>query len=168
MKNLLLRTTAATVLVPALASAEPVGAETAYLFDTLFALICGVLVMFMAAGFAMLEAGMVRSKSVAVILAKNISLYSIASIVFFLVGYELMYGSSVAGLYGEFKAWAAAEVPGGREGPRESPGGWDGPQGAEDEPPTPSIAGILQIFTQSLLLKNSKIEICNKTAISGV
>ena len=86
--------------------------EVGYMLNTLLLLVCGVLVMFMAAGFAMLEAGMVRSKSVAVILAKNISLYSIASIMFFLVGYELMYGNSVAGLYGEFKAWAAAEIPG--------------------------------------------------------
>jgi Amt family ammonium transporter len=49
------------------------------MLNTLSLLICGVLVMFMAAGFSMLEAGMVRSKSVAVVLAKNIALYSIAS-----------------------------------------------------------------------------------------
>lgn len=53
--------------------------EVGYMLNTLLLLICGVLVMFMAAGFAMLEAGMVRSKSVAVVLAKNIALYSIAS-----------------------------------------------------------------------------------------
>ena len=86
--------------------------EVGYMLNTLLLLICGVLVMFMAAGFAMLEAGMVRSKSVAVILAKNIALYAIASIMFFLVGYELMYGESVNGLFGEFKIWHAAEVPG--------------------------------------------------------
>jgi Amt family ammonium transporter len=87
-------------------------AEVGYMLNTLLLLICGVLVMFMAAGFAMLEAGMARSKSVAVILAKIIALYSIASIMFFLVGYELMYGESVSGLFGEFKIWHAAEVPG--------------------------------------------------------
>jgi Amt family ammonium transporter len=61
---------------------------------------------------SMLEAGMVRSKSVAVILAKNIALYAIASIMFFLLGYELMYGNSSAGLLGEFSMWSADEMPG--------------------------------------------------------
>jgi Amt family ammonium transporter len=102
----------AAMLLPAVAAADPVAADTAYMFNTLFLLICGVLVMFMAAGFAMLEAGMVRSKSVAVILAKNISLYAIASIVFFVVGYELMYGESVSGLIGKFHIWGTAEIPG--------------------------------------------------------
>jgi Amt family ammonium transporter len=86
--------------------------EISYLTNTLFILVCGVLVMFMAAGFAMLEAGMVRSKSVAVILAKNIALYAIASIMFYLLGYELMYGNSMAGLIGEFSIWQPAEVAG--------------------------------------------------------
>lgn len=79
--------------------------ETAYLFNTLFLLVCGVLVMFMAAGFAMLEAGMVRSKSVAVICAKNIALYALAGVAFYLVGYELMYGFSFKGLVGEWAPW---------------------------------------------------------------
>lgn len=83
--------------------------EVGYLFNTLLLLVCGVLVMFMAAGFAMLEAGMVRSKSVAVILAKNITLYSVASIMFYLLGYELMYGDSLAGFVGEFNIWRADE-----------------------------------------------------------
>ena len=86
--------------------------EVGYLLNTLLLLVCGVLVMFMAAGFAMLEAGMVRSKSVAVILAKNISLYAIASMMFFLLGYELMYGTSLMGLIGEFKIWGPSELPG--------------------------------------------------------
>jgi Amt family ammonium transporter len=89
-----------------------VSGEVGYLMNTLLLLVCGVLVMFMAAGFAMLEAGMVRSKSVAVILAKNIALYAIASIMFFLLGYELMYGNSFVGLFGEFSIWGASEVPG--------------------------------------------------------
>ena len=88
-----------------------VSGEVGYLMNTLLLLFCGVLVMFMAAGFAMLEAGMVRSKSVAVILAKNIALYAIASIMFFVLGYELMYGNSFAGLLGEFRMWSAAEIP---------------------------------------------------------
>jgi Amt family ammonium transporter len=98
--------------LPAAAYADPVSMETSYLFNTLFLLVCAVLVMFMAAGFAMLEAGMVRSKSVAVILAKNIALYSIASIMFFLIGYELMYGESFSGLIGQFRVWNTSEVPG--------------------------------------------------------
>ena len=82
-----------------------VSQETAFLFNTLFALVCGVLVMFMAAGFTMLEAGMVRSKSVAVICAKNIALYAIAGIAFYLVGFQLMYGSTSLGLIGEWAIW---------------------------------------------------------------
>jgi Amt family ammonium transporter len=108
----------ATLAVAALIPGSPALADTGiapdvgYMLNTFFALVCAVLVMFMAAGFAMLEAGMVRSKSVAVILAKNISLYAIASIMFFLVGYELMYGNSVSGLFGEFAIWRPDEAPG--------------------------------------------------------
>ena len=54
-----------------------VSAEVVFVFNTLLFLICGFLVMFMAAGFAMLESGMVTSKSVSVICAKNIGLYAI-------------------------------------------------------------------------------------------
>lgn len=89
-----------------------VPAEVGYLFNTLLLLICGVLVMFMAAGFAMLEAGMVRSKSVAVILAKNISLYAISSVMFFVVGYQLMYGDSSWGLFGELAVWYPSDSAG--------------------------------------------------------
>ena len=66
--------------------------ELAYSLNTLYFLLSGVLVMWMAAGFTMLEAGSVRSKNVIEILLKNIALYSIASIGFLVVGYELMYG----------------------------------------------------------------------------
>ena len=68
-----------------------VDSETAYILNTFSFLIHGVLVMFMAAGFAMLESGLVRSKNTATICLKNIALYSIAGIVFYLVGYDLMY-----------------------------------------------------------------------------
>ena len=57
-----------------------VSAEVGFIFNTLLFLICGFLVMFMAAGFAMLESGMVTSKSVSVICVKNIGLFSIAGI----------------------------------------------------------------------------------------
>jgi Amt family ammonium transporter len=90
---------------------DGVSAEVGYLFNTFLLLFCGVLVMFMAAGFAMLEAGMVRSKSVAVILAKNISLYAIASVMFLLVGYQLMYGGD-GQFIGSFEFWQPSEVQG--------------------------------------------------------
>ena len=68
--------------------------ELIYSQDTFFLLMSGALVMWMATGFAMLESGMVRTKSVAEILTKNIALYSIASIMYMLIGYNIMYGSS--------------------------------------------------------------------------
>ncbi len=80
--------------------------EVTFLFNTLLFLFCSVLVMFMAAGFTLLEAGMVRSKSVAVILTKNISLYSVAGLMFYLVGYNLMYQDVDGGFFGTFAPWA--------------------------------------------------------------
>ena len=65
--------------------------EVAYILNTFLFLVCGFLVMFMAAGFCMLEAGNVRSKNTAVICLKNIGLFSIAGIMYYLVGYNLMY-----------------------------------------------------------------------------
>lgn len=66
-------------------------AELRYALDTFFFLISGALVMWMAAGFAMLEAGLVRSKNTTEILTKNFVLYAIACTVFLLVGYNIMY-----------------------------------------------------------------------------
>ena len=63
-----------------------------YAIDTFYFLVCGALVMWMAAGFAMLEAGLVRTKSTTEILTKNIALYSIACVMYLLVGYQIMYG----------------------------------------------------------------------------
>ena len=83
-----------------------VSAEVGFIFNTLLFLICGFLVMFMAAGFAMLESGMVTSKSVSVICAKNIGLFSIAGIMFWLVGYNLAYGIDPGGYIGKFIPWA--------------------------------------------------------------
>jgi len=67
-----------------------------YALDTFYFLVCAVLVMWMACGFAMLEAGLVRTKSTAEILAKNISLFAIASVMYLLVGYYIMYSSDGA------------------------------------------------------------------------
>jgi Amt family ammonium transporter len=83
-----------------------VSAEVGFIFNTLLFLICGFLVMFMAAGFAMLESGMVTSKSVSVICAKNIGLFSIAGIMFWLVGYNLAYGIPEGGYIGNFIPWS--------------------------------------------------------------
>ena len=65
--------------------------EMQYVFNTLLFLLGGFLVMWMAAGFAMLEAGMVRTKNVAMQCTKNIALYSLAGLAFWLIGYNLMY-----------------------------------------------------------------------------
>ena len=66
--------------------------ELQYAIDTFYFLVCGALVMWMAAGFAMLEAGLVRTKSTTEILTKNVALYSISCVMYLLVGYQLMYG----------------------------------------------------------------------------
>lgn len=90
-------------LETAAAAAEAVTAEVAYIFDTLLFLIGGILVFWMAAGFAMLEAGLVRSKNVTTQLTKNIALFSIASLMYWIIGYNLMYPGdwTIAGWIGE-------------------------------------------------------------------
>jgi len=70
--------------------------ELSYALDTFYFLISGALVMWMAAGFAMLEAGLVRSKHTAEILTKNLLLYSVACIMYLLCGYQIMYGDSAS------------------------------------------------------------------------
>ena len=85
-----------------------VSAEVGFIFNTLLFLMCGFLVFFMACGFAMLESGMVTSKSVSVICAKNIGLVSIGAIMFWLVGYNLAYGIPEGGYRGKFIPWSDA------------------------------------------------------------
>ena len=97
-----------TVAVAASASAE-VSAETAFIFNTLSFLIHGFLVMWMAAGFCMLEAGLVRSKNTTIQCSKNIGLYSIAGIMYWLVGYNLMYSGVDGGWIGSLGPWAASD-----------------------------------------------------------
>jgi len=65
--------------------------ELQYAIDTFYFLVCGALVMWMAAGFSMLEAGLVRSKSTTEILTKNVALFAIACTAYLVVGYEIMY-----------------------------------------------------------------------------
>ncbi|NQD78963.1 ammonium transporter [Phytopseudomonas seleniipraecipitans] len=69
-----------------------------YGFDTFYFLICGALVMWMAAGFAMLEAGLVRAKNTTEILTKNVALFAIACVMYLLVGYTIMYSSPEGGI----------------------------------------------------------------------
>ena len=89
------------VAVPALAE-ETSMADTvihlAYSIDTFYFLMSGALVMWMAAGFSMLEAGLVRSKNTVEILTKNVALYSIACIMYMIVGYNIMYGGEPNGI----------------------------------------------------------------------
>ncbi len=84
--------------------------EVSYIFNTFSFLINGVLVMWMAAGFAMLESGLVRSKNVATICLKNIALFGVAGILYYLVGYQLMYSGVDGGWIGSFGLWGADDA----------------------------------------------------------
>ena len=102
------------VLIPALilsvvgvANAAP-DAETAYILNSFSFLVHGFLVMLMAAGFCMLETGLVRAKNAVVQCAKNIGLYSIAGLMFAFVGYNLMY-MDVSGWIGSFAIWSPSD-----------------------------------------------------------
>ncbi|MEH6543319.1 MAG: ammonium transporter [Porticoccaceae bacterium] len=68
-----------------------------YALDTFYFLVCGAMVMWMAAGFTMLEAGLVRSKNTTEILTKNVALYAVSCIMYLLMGYTIMYGGSEGG-----------------------------------------------------------------------
>ncbi len=72
-------------------AAAAVSSETAYVLNTFSFLVHGFLVMWMAAGFAMLESGLVRTKNTATICLKNIALYSLAGLLYYVIGYSLMY-----------------------------------------------------------------------------
>ncbi|WP_144391970.1 ammonium transporter [Pleionea sediminis] len=83
--------------------------ELKYALDTFYFLVSGALVMWMAAGFAMLEAGLVRSKNTTEILAKNVALFAIACTMYLLFGYAIMYGSTEGGWLPNFGALLGAE-----------------------------------------------------------
>jgi len=99
------------LFLPTLALAEdaPIS-EMAFVLNTFSFLIMGILVMWMAAGFGMLEAGLVRSKNTATICLKNISLFGIAGILFYLFGYNLMYAGVDGGFIGSFGFWSADDA----------------------------------------------------------
>ena len=94
------------VIVPDVAlaqdAAKAVPADSKYVFNTFLFLVAGFLVMWMAAGFAMLEAGMVRTKNVAMQCTKNIALFSIAGLVYWAIGYNVMYEGVDGGYIGTF------------------------------------------------------------------
>lgn len=85
--------------------ATPLNAEIGFIFTTFMFLVSGFLVFFMAAGFAMLEAGLVRGKNVAMQLTKNVTLFSLASLFYYILGYNLMYpgdGWTISNILGAF------------------------------------------------------------------
>ncbi|MCY3980470.1 MAG: ammonium transporter [Alphaproteobacteria bacterium] len=93
---------AAFFALAALPAHAAVDSETAFVFNTFSFLVHGFLVMLMAAGFAMLESGLVRTKNTAAICLKNIALYSTAGIVFYIIGYAVMYTDVNGGWIGSF------------------------------------------------------------------
>jgi len=84
--------------------------ELQYALDTFYFLVMGALVMWMAAGFSMLEAGLVRSRNTAEILTKNIGLFAIACTMYMVYGYDLMYGGGLLldGISGEGETYSIA------------------------------------------------------------
>ncbi|WP_071673801.1 ammonium transporter [Nioella nitratireducens] len=110
----------ALIALPTLALAQeadvtPPNEEIGYIFTTFMFLVTGFLVMWMGAGFSMLEAGLVRSKNVAMQSLKNVSLFAIAAIMYYLIGYNLMYpgdGWTITNVLGAFSP-AVMEPVGG-------------------------------------------------------
>ena len=117
-KTTLLSATALLMMLPSLglsqeADTTPTNAEIGFIFTTFMFLVAGFLVFFMAAGFAMLEAGLVRGKNVTMQLTKNMGLFSLATIVYYFIGYNLMYpgdGWSITGVLGAFSPTALESV----------------------------------------------------------
>ena len=114
---------AATEAAPAATGPSP---ETQYIFNTLLFLIGGFLVMWMAAGFAMLEAGLVRTKNVSMQCLKNIALYSVAGLLYWVVGYSLMYTNVDGGFIGTFApySWPDAGAGSLKDGSYSVPSDW--------------------------------------------
>jgi len=91
----------------------PLNGDIGFIFTTFMFLVTGFLVFWMAAGFAMLEAGLVRGKNVAMQLTKNIALFSLASLFYYLIGYNLMYpgdGWTINGILGAFSVTSLEPV----------------------------------------------------------
>lgn len=88
---------------------EPTAASLAVALDTMWVMVAASLVFFMQAGFAMLEAGFTRAKNAGNIVLKNLMDFTVASVVFWLVGFSFMFGTDVFGLIG-MGGWASAET----------------------------------------------------------
>ncbi len=109
---------AGAALLPTLGFAQevdmtPPNEEIGYIMTTFMFLVTGFLVMWMGAGFSMLEAGLVRSKNVTMQLTKNVALFSIAAVLYYLIGYNLMYpgdGWTINGILGAFHPAALEPV----------------------------------------------------------
>ena len=117
LPNAVLKISLLLILCAGPAAAQDVDVDTVFILNSLLFLVSGCLVFWMAAGFAMLEAGLVRSRNTATQLTKNIGLFSISAIMYWLIGYNLMYplgdwsiGSENAGVLGAF-ATAVLEAP---------------------------------------------------------
>jgi Amt family ammonium transporter len=84
--------------------------ELQYALDTFYFLVCGALVMWMAAGFSMLEAGLVRAKNTTEILTKNVALFAVSCIMYMICGYAIMYGGDylLSGIAGDDQLVASA------------------------------------------------------------
>ncbi len=105
----LISASAGAVLLPSMALAQDAAPDIQpYILTTLLFLVGGFLVFWMAAGFAMLEAGLVRSKNVTMQLTKNIALFSIASIMYWLIGFNLMYPGDGWWISGWMGPWFSA------------------------------------------------------------
>ncbi|MCY4111454.1 MAG: ammonium transporter, partial [Chloroflexi bacterium] len=108
---ILLLALAIPILIPNVARAA-VSEEATFVFNTFAFLIWGALVMFMCAGFTMLESGSVRTKNASMICLKNIGIYSIAGLAYFIIGYNLMYVDvgSVIGSFNFLYGPSSAEI----------------------------------------------------------
>jgi Amt family ammonium transporter len=101
------------LLLVASAAGAQVSGEVAYVFNTYAFLVWGAFIMWMCAGFTMLEAGSVRTKNASVICMKNIGLYSIAGLAYYVIGYNIMYVDVDGGFFGSislFRGNSASEI----------------------------------------------------------
>ena len=89
--------------------------QLSYALDTFYFLICGALVMWMAAGFAMLEAGLVRAKNTTEILTKNVALYAISCTMYMIVGYSIMYKGTASEWFFLGEIMGSGAVEGGED-----------------------------------------------------
>ena len=104
-------TIAAILARPAVAQAAGVDEETQFVLNTFAFLVWGALVMWMCAGFTMLESGAVRTKNASMICLKNIGIYSIAGLAYFFIGYKLMYGELLGNFIGAIDGLPGAWPP---------------------------------------------------------